>query len=113
MTDPNAAELKTNVLSAATWLRFVYMVVAGVGFYLAAAVGFFIALFQFLAKLFTGKESRDFADLGANIAEYLAQVTRYVTFSTEDKPFPFARFPVVERKPESFDQPPPPPSELG
>jgi hypothetical protein len=94
MTDSiNQDDLKKNVSDTGTWLRFVFMVVCGFAFYFAATLALGIAFLQFLAKLFSGKEFEGLRDFGGNLGAYLAQVTSYMTFASNDKPFPFAAFP--------------------
>jgi len=90
----NEEELKKNVKDKDTWLRFVYLVVFGVTFYLAILLTFATSIFQFLAKLFSGSSFAGLAEFGDNLATYQGQVTRYLTFASDDKPFPFAPFPV-------------------
>ncbi len=90
-------ELKKNVKDKDTWLRFVYLVVFGIAFYLSILLTFAASVFQFLAKLFSGSPFSGLAEFGSNLATYQAQVTRYLTFASDDKPFPFAPFPVKEQ----------------
>jgi hypothetical protein len=93
MTGLNEEDLKKNVKDKDTWLRFLYLVVFGVAFYLSILLTFAASVFQFLAKLFNGAAFVGVAEFGENLANYQQQVTRYLTFSSDDKPFPFAPFP--------------------
>ncbi len=93
MIDLNEADLKKNVKDKDTWLRFVYLVVFGVAFYLSVLLTLATSIFQFLAKLFSGSSFVGLAEFGDNLATYQAQVTRFLTFSSDEKPFPFAPFP--------------------
>lgn len=90
-------ELKRHVKDKDTWLRFVYLVVFGVAFYLSILLTFAVSVFQFLAKLFSGGSFAGLADFGDNLATYQAQVTRFLTFASDDKPFPFAAFPMKNK----------------
>ena len=89
----NEDALKRNVKDKDTWLRFVYLVVFGIAFYLSILLTFATSVFQFLAKLFGGSSFLGLAEFGSNLADYQAQVTRYLTFASDEKPFPFAPFP--------------------
>lgn len=93
MTEINEEEIKKHVKDKDTWLRFVYLVVLGVAFYLAITLTFATSIFQFLAKLFGGQSFAGLAEFGDNLANYQAQVIRFLTFSSDEKPFPFAPFP--------------------
>jgi len=89
----NQDDLKHNVSDKDTWMRFVYMVVICAAFYLSIMLTFATAIFQFLARLFNGASFTGVAEFGANLAQYHLQVTRFLTFASDEKPFPFAAFP--------------------
>lgn len=93
MAGLNEEDLKRHVKDKDTWLRFVYLVVFFVAFYLSILLTFATSVFQFLAKLFSGSSFVGLSDFGDNLATYQSQVTRFVTFASDDKPFPFAPFP--------------------
>jgi hypothetical protein len=93
MTNINEDDLKRHVKDKDTWLRFIYLVVFGVAFYLSVGLTFAASIFQFLAKLFSGASFEGLAEFGDNLGTYQAQVTRFLTFASDDKPFPFAPFP--------------------
>src|SRR5271170_5837772 len=93
MNSLNEEDLKKNVKDKDTWLRFIYLVVFGIAFYLSIGLTFAASVFQFLAKLFSGASFEGLAEFGDNLGAYQAQVTRYLTFASDDKPFPFAPFP--------------------
>ncbi len=85
--------LKQHVQDKDTWLRFLYLVVFGIAFYLSILLTFATSIFQFLAKLFSGSSFAGMSEFGGNLATYQAEVTRFLTFSSDEKPFPFAPFP--------------------
>ncbi|MDD3287616.1 MAG: DUF4389 domain-containing protein [Alphaproteobacteria bacterium] len=91
-------QLKEHVKDKDTWLRFIYLVVFGIAFYLSIMLTFATSLFQFLSKLFSGSTFGGLSDFGDCLASYQAQVTRFLTFSADDKPFPFAPFPEKKTK---------------
>lgn len=101
MIDINENELKKHVKDKDTWLRFAYLVVFGVAFYLSIILTFAVSVFQFLAKLFGGNAFTALATFGDNLAAYQAQVTRFLTFASDDKPFPFAPFPCQKIEPRT------------
>ncbi|MFY9289046.1 MAG: DUF4389 domain-containing protein, partial [Alphaproteobacteria bacterium] len=93
MAGINEENLKKNVQDKDTWLRFAYLVVFGIAFYLSILLTFATSIFQFLAKLFSGSSFEGLSEFGGNLATYQSQVTRYLTFASDEKPFPFAPFP--------------------
>lgn len=104
MTGLDENEIKKNVKDRDTWLRFVYLVVFGVAFYLSVLLTFAASIFQFLAKLFGGASFESVARFGDSLATYQAQVTRYLTFSSDEKPFPFAPFPQQKKEETETEQ---------
>lgn len=93
MTMLDEEHLKQNVKDKDTWLRFVYLVVFGIAFYLSILLTFATSVFQFLAKLFSGHSFEGLSEFGNSLATYQSQVTRFLTFASDDKPFPFAPLP--------------------
>ena len=88
-----SGDIKDNVTRRSIWLRLLFMIVLGVAFYVAKFITLAVVAFQFLASLFTGQSNDQLARFGRNLARYLQQITVYMTFSTEEKPFPFAPWP--------------------
>ena len=86
-------DLKENVTRRSTWLRFCFMIIMGVAFSVAEVVVFAVVAFQFLSSLFTGETNDQLVRLGRNLARYLQQITAYLTFATEEVPFPFMTWP--------------------
>lgn len=86
-------DLKKNVQDKDTWLRLIFLIVFGLIFYLCSILAFAASLMQFLAKLFSGSSLTGLSDFGDDLATYLSQVIRYMTFTSDEKPFPFANLP--------------------
>jgi ABC-type Na+ efflux pump permease subunit len=86
-------ELRNNVTNKDTWLRLVFLIIFGLIFYICSLLAFAASVLQFLAKLFSGSAIRALADFGDDLATYLSQVIRYLTFASDEKPFPFAPLP--------------------
>jgi hypothetical protein len=64
-----------------------------VAFGVAEFVTFAVVAFQFLSSLFTGQPNDLLTRFGGNLARYLQQIIVYMTFATEEKPFPFMPWP--------------------
>ena len=75
------------------WMRGLFMLlfVAGVG--AAHVVWNVVALVQFIWLLVTGEPSRQLASFGAGLAIWAADAVRFLTFASEDKPFPWREWP--------------------
>lgn len=85
--------LKQKLFRPSIWLRLVSMIVLAIAFNIVEIVIFAVVVFQFLAALFTRKPNSHFTRFGQNLASYLQQITAYLTFASEDKPFPFSPWP--------------------
>ncbi len=88
-----SGDIKDNVTRRSIWLRLLFMIVLGVAFYVAKFITLAVVAFQFLASLFTGQPNDHLSRFGRNLARYLQQITVYMTFATEEKPFPFTPWP--------------------
>ncbi len=88
-----SGDIKENVTRRSIWLRLVFMIVMGVAYSVAEIVTLVVIVFQFLTSLFTGKPNDRLNRFGRNLARYFQQITVYLTFTTEEKPFPFAPWP--------------------
>ena len=86
-------DIKENATRRSICLRLVFMIVMGVAYGVAEFVTFVVIVFQFLTSLFTGEPNDQLNRLGRNLARYFQQITVYMTFATEEKPFPFAPWP--------------------
>ena len=89
MTD----EIKKNVKRRGIWLRLLYMIVLVVAFNVAEFVIGVVVVFQFLTSLLTGAPNVQLLNLGRVVANYLRDIIAFLTFTTEDKPYPFAPWP--------------------
>ena len=84
-----AVPLEENIKSRSTWMRLLFMVVFYVLATLASAVGSVVVVLGFFWVLFTGEKNRQLQQAGQVIAGYIYEIIRYLTFNTDEKPFPF------------------------
>ena len=80
--------MEENLKSRATWKRLLFMVISYILISLASLVGTFIVVFGFLWVLFTGEVNRELKQVGQSLAAYIYENVRFLTFNTDDKPFP-------------------------
>lgn len=89
--------IEENIKSRATWTRFLFMVLSCILVSLASMVGAVIVVFGFLWVLFTGEVNRELRGVGQSIAAYIYENVRFLTFNSDDRPFPFGgRWPSAE-----------------
>ena len=93
--------IEENIKSRATWTRLLFMVISSILVWLASLVGMVVVVLGFLMVLFTGQVNRELRDVGQSIATYIYENVRFLTFNTDDKPFPFGgKWPSVENADE-------------
>ncbi len=81
--------VEENLKSKDTWLRLVFMVIYAVIAWVSTAVVSVVVVLGFLAVLFTGEKNRQLMTAGETIANYIREILSYLTYNTDDKPFPF------------------------
>lgn len=85
---PNTPATQSNI-----WLRALFMLLMALALHIASTVLWFTAVIQFLIALMNGQPNDRLASFGRSIGRYLQQLTHYLTFATEDVPFPFSDWP--------------------
>ena len=89
--DDDQASLEENLRNRSTWKRFLFMIVVAVLFWLGVVVGIIVILLQFFWVLFTGRTKKEFSAVGRQLAEYSREIVLYMSFNTDERPFPFDR----------------------
>jgi hypothetical protein len=94
-------ELKQNLRSRTTWLRALYMLLFTVFYGVAEIVITAVVLFQLLSVLFTGDTNWRLLTLGQNLSTYVYQIMLFLTFNSDEHPYPFGDWP--DGPPTEFD----------
>ena len=89
-------ELKDNLRKRQTWLRGLYMLLFIVIFHVAEFVVGAVVLLQFLFTLFTGMTNTRLLQFGQSLSRYVYGILRFLTFNSEDLPFPFTDWPAAD-----------------
>lgn len=89
-------QTKTHLLNPETWIRLLYMIVFGLLSILARMVVWIVAVLQFLLVLITGADNKNLRDLGQGAAKWTYQAFLFLTFNSNDKPYPFSDWPEIE-----------------
>ena len=98
--------IEENLKSRGTWTRLLFMVICGILLSIASFVGGFVVVLGFLWVLVTGDVNRQIREAGQSIAAYVYELIRFLTFNTEERPFPLGgEWPSGK----SDDRPPGPP----
>ena len=75
------------------WARLIPMIILLICFSLAEAALYIIALIQFIWTLVNENPNEQLSDFGAALSKWVAQDAKYLSFATEEKPFPWAKWP--------------------
>lgn len=92
----DAETLKTNITSGDHWLRLLYMVLFAVLLYFAGVVMVVVVVLQFLFALLSGNPNNNLRQFGESLSRYIFQALQFLTYSREEKPFPFSDWPASE-----------------
>ncbi len=91
--DFNTEEIKTHVKSRNTWVRLLYMVIFLFFAWVASFVFGVVILVLWLWQLFTGKPNPQVREFGQSLSTWGYQVLSFLSFNTEELPFPFDTWP--------------------
>ncbi len=80
--------IEENLKSGATWMRCLFMLISCVLASVAIFAGSVIVVLGFFWVLFTGDVNQQMKEAGQSVATYLYNISRYLTFNTDEKPFP-------------------------
>ena len=82
-------EFKQRLQNIETWKRGLYMLFFITAYWISKFVICTVMLFQFLAVLFFGKTNEQVLKHSQNMSTYVYQIVLYLTYNTEQRPFPF------------------------
>ncbi|KPJ67554.1 MAG: hypothetical protein AMJ43_04720 [Coxiella sp. DG_40] len=86
--------LKEKLSSKDKWIRLFFMILFAVVIYWVALIlVWLITAFQFVYALLVGGPSQALLPFSDSLSQYIHQVVMFLTFVTEEKPFPFKSWP--------------------
>ena len=75
------------------WIRVGFVALFWLVFHLTQLVVLAIAVGQCAFVLISGEANQQLTKLGDRLSKYVQDILRYVTFNTDQRPFPFSEFP--------------------
>lgn len=90
-----SGEIQHHLKNAGTWTRLLFMLLFAIFYSVAEIVLLAVIIFQFLYTLVTGKTNARALRFGAQLSTYAYQVFMYLTYNTEERPFPFTDWPAA------------------
>ena len=89
--------VKENAKNVDVWIRGLFILVFGVIFYVLYGVIWLLVIFQFLTKVLTGNLNENLSSFSESLTRYAFQILNYITFQSEERPFPFSPWPGKEK----------------
>lgn len=86
---PDRGEVERNLKSRSTWLRLLFMIVLAFIYGISRVVVGAVVVLQFLVVLFTGETNERLQVFGKSLSTYTYQLLLYLTYNSEERPFPF------------------------
>jgi hypothetical protein len=79
-----------------TWIRLAYMVLFALLVMAARLLVSIVVVVQFALVLIFGKDNENLRNLGQGLGKWVYQAIMFLTFNSNDKPFPFDEWPALE-----------------
>jgi len=89
-------DIKENIMVTDTWIRGIFMLLFGLCYSVAEVLLLAISVFQFLSALITGSTQPRLLSFGKSLSDYVYQIYLFLTFNSEERPFPFSPWPGEE-----------------
>jgi hypothetical protein len=86
-------QLKSNLTSSKHWFRLIFMLLFAAVLQLASIVMWVLVITQFFFSLITGEDNRYLRRFGHSLSTYIYDVLKFLCYSSDEKPFPFADWP--------------------
>jgi len=78
------------------WVRGLVMLLMALAYQLVSTLLLLVAVIQFVLMLVSDAPNTRLSSLGRSLGRYQSQVANFVSFATEEAPFPFSDWPSGE-----------------
>ncbi len=78
------------------WMRGLYMLLMALAFHVCVTVLGIVTIIQFVMVLLSNAPNNRLVSFGRSMGNYLRQIVNFLTFATQDIPFPFSEWPAGE-----------------
>jgi hypothetical protein len=75
------------------WMRGLLMLLMAVAYQVASTLLFFVAIIQFVLALLNDTPNARLMEFGRSLGRYQSQNANFVSFASEELPFPFSDWP--------------------
>lgn len=83
-------QIFTHLSNQRSWMRLVYMLVYGIILHIAGAILWIVCSVQFIFTVITGQDNGNLRNMAATLIKFVNDALRYVSYNSDEKPFPFA-----------------------
>lgn len=87
---------KKTLTNSNTWIRFAYMLLFTLLLMAARLIVAVVVVVQFVIVLATGNDNQNLRNLGQGLGKWVYQAIMFLTFNSDNKPFPFDEWPVLD-----------------
>ena len=94
--------IKENAKNVDVWTRGLFIVIFAVIFYFLYALIWLLVIFQFIMKLVTNELNQQLFNFSDSLIKYVSQILLYITFKSEERPFPFSPWPASDSENKSI-----------
>lgn len=105
MTNKEDRSIVQNLKSSIFWKRFLFMMLFVVAYTLAEFAVWAVVVFLIFYNLLTGASNERAVIFGRQVSAYIYHLLLYLTYNTEERPFPFSDWPKPENMPTGLGQP--------
>lgn len=86
-------ETTTPAEKRSLWVRVLLMLLMGLAFHIAVTILGAVALVELLFAAISDGPNERLQHFGRGLGQYLRQITDFLSFASEDVPFPFSDWP--------------------
>ena len=76
------------------WIRGLFMLLFVLAYHVTGTVMFIVTFIQFVMMLLSDTPNPRLVTFGRSLGRYFQQIADFLTFATEEMPFPFNEWPV-------------------
>ena len=93
-----------NLKQGSVWVRVILMIAYAIVLYLIIpAIVLVLMITQTLFVIITGASNDNLRVLGTALSRYIFEVLQFLSYASDNRPFPFSAFPSVENDDFSFN----------
>lgn len=87
---------KVHLTNPATWIRLGFMLLFALLLIAGRLLIRILVVVQFTLVLVTGSDNENLRNLGQGLGKWIYQAVMFLTFNSEEKPFPFDEWPTID-----------------